>query len=176
MSPSSLCAWSVIPTVPTPPSTETHSCSLVYRKFSGYMLFRSFVERSFHCHRIHGLVADHDLNGLARDRVLHGQVTQADILVERRRGSAARHPSRRYAVQEDLVSVPSDAAAAHLESHQLAANAVFLLLEQHVAPDKLTLIELHDPAQVGLQRRNRGVDLVPVERHLGFQAQRIARA
>src|ERR1035438_6985347 len=39
MSPSSCCAWSVIPMVPASPSASTHSCSFVYRKFSGYMIY-----------------------------------------------------------------------------------------------------------------------------------------
>ena len=48
--------------------------------FSGYIfLFRSFVERSFHCDRIHRLVADHDLNGLADLRLRHREVAQADV-------------------------------------------------------------------------------------------------
>ena len=41
---------------------------------------------------------------------------------------------------------------------------------------KLPLLELHDPAQVGLQHGVVRVDVVAVERHLGFQPQGVPRA
>ena len=58
----------------------------------------------------------------------------------------------------------------------LRVTPALLLLEQRVAADEIALVELDDPAEVGFERRNRGVDLVAVERHFGFQAQRVARA
>ena len=58
----------------------------------------------------------------------------------------------------------------------LRGDAAFLLLDQRVAAHEVALVELDDPAQVGFERRNGGVDFVAVERHLGFQAQRVARA
>src|ERR1035441_7131690 len=123
MSPNSCCAWSVIPTVPASPSASTHSCSLVYRKFSGYIdLFRSFVKRGFHRHRIHGLVADHDLNVLCGNRLLRRKVTQSDVLVEGWRRAATGDPTGGGAVEEDFVAVAADAAAAHFKADELAAE------------------------------------------------------
>src|SRR5438128_12617604 len=95
------------------PSTRIHSWSFVYRRFSGTILFRSFVERGFHCHRIHRLVADHDLNGLARLRVGCREVAEADILADGRAGGATGDPAGGGAVELDLVAVAADAAAAH---------------------------------------------------------------
>ena len=77
---------------------------------------------------------------------------------------------------QHFVAVAADAAAAHFESDQLARDALLLLLRKRVAADEIAFVELDDPAEVGFERRDGGVDLVPVERHLGFQAQRVARA
>ena len=49
-------------------------------------------------------------------------------------------------------------------------------LSQRVAAHEIALVELHDPAEVGFQRRDGGVDFVAVKRHFGFQTQRVARA
>src|ERR1039457_4752481 len=127
MAPSSSCAWLVIPTVAVSPSARTHSCSLVYRKFSGYILFGSFVKRSFHGHRIHGLVTDHDLNRLAGMRVGDRQITEPDVLTQAWRGRTAGYPSRRRALDPHFVAVAADAPAAHFEAHQLAFEGALLL-------------------------------------------------
>src|SRR5689334_11223962 len=110
------------------PSMRTHSCSFVYRKFSGYMtLFRSFVERSFDRDRIHGLVADHDLDALAGLRVLNRQIAETDVLIKGGGGRAARDPTRGSAVEVHFVPVAANAAPAHFKTHHLAFEAALLL-------------------------------------------------
>src|SRR6266568_2334145 len=105
MSPKTACAWSVIPIVPMSPSTWTHSCSFVYRKFSGYMLFRSLIERSLHCHGLHRRIADEHLDIAAHLCLFHRQVTQPDVLVQCGRGRTTGDPTRRRSVQPDFVTV-----------------------------------------------------------------------
>ena len=47
---------------------------------------------------------------------------------------------------------------------------------ERLAADEVALVELHDPAEAGLERRGRLVELVPVERQRRLEAQRVARA
>src|SRR5436305_9383090 len=107
-----------MPTAPISPSTRIHSWSLVYRIFSGTMLFlfRSFVKRGFHRHRIHGLVADHDLHIRARPGMGSGQVTQPDVPPKSRRRRATGDPSGGRPIEIHFVAIATDAAAAHLEA------------------------------------------------------------
>src|ERR1035441_5270378 len=56
-------------------------------------LFRSFVKRGFHRHRIHWQVADHNFNACPRNRLLCWKVTQSDVLVEGRRRAATGDPT-----------------------------------------------------------------------------------
>ena len=58
----------------------------------------------------------------------------------------------------------------------LRARPFCLLAREHVAADEVALVELHDPAEVGLERGGGVVDVVAVERHLRLEAQRVARA
>ena len=46
---------------------------------------------------------------------------------------------------------------------------------ERLAPDEVALVELADPAEVGFEERVLFVDLVAVERHRGFEPQRVAR-
>src|SRR5579859_4718970 len=138
--------------------------------------FRSLIERRLHYLRVDGLIPHHDLDCTPDARLLHRQVTQPDILVQSRRGRSAGHPSGGRAVDEDFITIAGDAAPAHLKPHELAAYAAFLLPKQGCAADEISFIELDDADQVRLERRDGGVNLMAVERHFGFQPQRVAGA
>src|SRR5712692_3519512 len=69
-----------------------------------------------------------------------------------------------------------DAFVYHLEADELPARTFLLFAIENVAAHEVALVELHDPGEVGLERRGRVIDVVPVERHLRFQAQRVSRA
>src|SRR5436305_7962455 len=77
---------------------------------------------------------------------------------------------------DDLIAVAADSAIDHLESDELPARPFRLLALQDVAAVKVALVDFHDPPEVGFERRGGLVDVVAVERHLRFQAQRVARA
>src|SRR5512134_3993951 len=69
--------------------------------------------------------------------------------------------------------------ARHATLYQLEASQDFawsfqLLLEQRVPADELFFQAQGEP-QTGFYRRQPGVDLVPVERHAGFEAQAVTR-
>src|SRR2546421_8002707 len=72
--------------------------------------------------------------------------------------------------------MPGDAAVDHLESSQFAARSFRFLTLQDIASEEVALLDLDDPAKVGLEGRGGLVDVVAVERHLRFEAKRVARA
>ncbi len=53
---------------------------------------------------------------------------------------------------------------------------MLLLFGERTAAQKVAFVELDHPSQVGFIGRNGRVDLVAVEGHLRFQAQRVSRA
>ncbi len=75
----------------------------------------------------------------------------------------------------DRVLIAGDAPVDHLESDQQSRHARATLLQEDVAADEIALVELADPGEVRLQDRGRVVDVVAVERHFGFEPQRVAR-
>src|SRR5436305_1173091 len=77
---------------------------------------------------------------------------------------------------DDRVAVAADPAVDHLEADQLPPRPLRLLALQDVAAVEVALIQLDDPGQIRFQRRGGVVDVVAVERHPGFEAQRVARA
>ncbi len=75
----------------------------------------------------------------------------------------------------DLVAVTRNTAIDHLEAYQLAGNALGLLfLHERTVDEILTLDELGDPSQTGLDGRRGIVDIVAVEAETLLQAERIA--
>src|SRR5207244_9715683 len=98
------------------------------------------------------------------------------VLIQRGRGRAASPPSGRRAIDTNFVTIPRDTPPAHFKADQLTADALLLLTQQRFPSDEFALVELHDPAQVRLERRNGRVNLVAVQGHFGFQAQRVPRA
>src|SRR5436189_2448438 len=102
--------------------------------------FRSLVERRFHRLRIHGLIADHHLNGATGARLLDRQITQPDVLIQRGRGRSASHPSGRRAIDTNFVTIPRDTPPAHFKSDQFTADALLLLMLQRLPYDVLALV------------------------------------
>ena len=75
------------------------------------------------------------------------------------------------------VTVTGEAAALELKAHQLPGDAASFWALSAVSPVKgAALVQLHDPAQPGLERRGGVVDLVAVERVAHLQPQRVAGA
>src|SRR3954469_13584170 len=88
----------------------------------------------------------------------------------------ARDDADLFTAVDDRVAVPRDPSIHHLEPDQSAARPLGALALQDVAAHEVALLQLHDPGEVGLDRRGGVVDVVTVECHLCFEAQRIARA
>src|SRR5262249_51771911 len=111
-------------------------------------------------------------------------VPEPDGLVEARRersagddadGLAGRLAALPFA---DRVAVARRAAVPDLlEPDELPGKARRLDPDQRRLPEEVArLVELHDPAEAGLERVRRLVDLVAVERQASLEAQRVARA
>src|SRR6185503_16452329 len=93
-------------------------------------------------------------------------------------GSAARHLPDDGVALDDVVAVPRDRArlGGDAEPDEAALHALGLLLGEHIAPEERSLVELDGPAEAGLERRGRVVDVVAVQRQLRLEPQRVARA
>ena len=68
------------------------------------------------------------------------------------------------------------AATSVANADELALDAGVALGEQCSPAAELRLVEGDDPGQVGLQRRDAGTELVPVQRQPGLEPQRVASA
>src|SRR4051812_1200652 len=62
------------------------------------------------------------------------------------------------------------------EADEPTRQARLLLPNERVAADEIALRQLHEPAEVRLERRRRVVDVVAVERHPHLEPQRVAGA
>src|SRR5205823_5402390 len=111
----------------------------------------------------------------ARVRVLDGDVSHADVLLQVGRGAARCDAPDLCAADEHVLIVAGDAALRDLEADELAADALFLLARERGTPVEVALVELGDPTEAGFKERGRLVNLVPVERHRGFEPERVAR-
>ncbi|MNV81239.1 hypothetical protein D3C71_1748920 [compost metagenome] len=68
---------------------------------------------------------------------------------------------------------PRNAAVDHFDADQPARNALILLGFQRVPADEVALIQLHEEADARLQRRDVLRQLLPVQRQLCLEAERI---
>src|SRR6185436_4202448 len=75
-----------------------------------------------------------------------------------------------------IVAVTRDPAIEHLEADDPARGADRFLLAQDGGADEVVLLPADDPAEIRFHRRRRLVDVVAVEAHAGFEAQRVAGA
>src|SRR5262249_47327061 len=76
----------------------------------------------------------------------------------------------------DRVAMARDAALLHDEADQPAFDALGMLAGEGLTPDESASAELDHPAETGLARRGRLVDVVAVQAQPRLQAQRVARA
>src|SRR5919204_214224 len=191
-SPSCSCAKCVIPIVATSPSARTHSCSLEYLRSSGmvltaasYMRCRfatpSYVSGSFRAptvkRRLHyrsGNLFSADADGETGPdlRERRRDIREGDVLLHGRPERAARDLSDDLAAGDHLVPVPRDAALDH-ESRDTPAWSALFRRGDRVASEEL-LVELARPAEPGLDRVGRLVDVVAVEREARLEPQRVA--
>jgi len=71
---------------------------------------------------------------------------------------------------------PGDPPVHEFEADELPADPLLVLPDQDVASEELVLLEFNDPFEVRLQRGRRVVDVVPIERELGLEPERVAGA
>src|SRR5579862_1890308 len=170
-----------MPTLPRSPARSIHSWSLVYLKLAGYAMSplscgcSPLVER----HRDHpgarAAAADVHVELGARHGVIDGQIRHADRLLQVRRLRAARDRADPRRADVHVVPMAGDAAVDHLEAGDLPRDASGFLPAQRLGADEVRLVPADDPAEIGLERRGRLVDVAAVETHRCFETQRIAR-
>src|ERR1041385_8979114 len=172
-----------MPIVPIPSFSSkcTYSWLFAYLLSSGVLigaspLLSALVERGGDDARPSLFASDQDHELGAGRRFVERKICESDRFFQCRRMRAAGDDADLLAAVDDRVSVPGDAAVDHLESDQFPARSLDLFALQHVAAVEVSLFELHDPAEVRLERRGGVIDVVAVERHLRFETQRVARA
>src|SRR4030095_16849205 len=114
---------------------------------------RSDIEGSLDNPGRHSLSSYLDLNLLAQIAVRHWNVSQADVLFEVRRGTSTGEDASLLSVDENRVAIAANSFANHLEPNELFLDTLALLLHQCFLADKITLIQLDDPGQVGFPGR-----------------------
>src|SRR6185295_6005649 len=115
-----------------------------------------------------------DLNFLSLVCELSGNVGHADILFQIRRRTSRGYSTDALAIDYYFLIIAGDASLSYFKSNQPFANAGFFLLRQGLATDKVALVQFADPTEVRFQQRCVFIDLVPVKRHAGFKAKRVA--
>src|SRR6266851_570971 len=138
---------------------------------------RPLVKRCRHHLRTNALSANQHLERRTYGRKLQGHICQRDILLQEWRGRSASDVSNFLptAVQH-LVLIARDAALRHFQTHERTLDTRCLRLLQSRAPNELRLLHLAEAVEAGFPHIDRIGNLVPVERQLAFEAQRIACA
>src|SRR5678816_482337 len=134
-----------------------------------------FVERSLLDDRRNALASYLDLECSSRRGALSWQVRSPDGNPKRWTHGAAAHFAACGAVDIHVVSRSRKRSLSCRKACELFLDACFLLFDERVPSDKVTLLELHQPLQVCLERSDGIVDVVSVERHSHLEAQRVAR-
>src|ERR1043165_2347348 len=143
---------------------------------TGYrLLFFSLIKRHGDYLRADHSTANVNLYRLTDGCVIKRHVGHADVLLQVRRGAARSDVTDALTIDVNVLAVARNAALRDLEADELAAHAFFFLPGERVAPRKVALAELGNPAEVGFQKRRLFGDLVAVERHACFEAERVAR-
>src|SRR3954462_7133555 len=102
---------------------------------------------------------------------------ERDVLLQKGRWGARGDSSNLFPVGRKYgVTVAGDAAIGHFEAGELAFGAApgthgF----ERIAADEVALVELGVAVQAGFEDVDLVGDLVAIERHGGFEAQRVAR-
>src|SRR5476651_375628 len=139
-------------------------------------LLLSLVKRHRYDARAGAAAADVDVELGVWRGVLDRQIRHADGLLQVRRLRAAGDDPGFRVADVGVVAVTADAALEHLEADDLARRAARLLLAQRAGADEVVFLPADDPVEVRFDRGRRLVDVVAVEAHAGFEAQRVARA
>src|SRR5690606_35419171 len=135
------------------------------------------MERCSHLDRANRLPSNDDVQWLADPGYLPVDDRAADSFAQRRRRRPAGDKANRPAVHLDLiVRARHPATLDQLEPDQAPLHTLGLLPLQRLTPDKVALVELHREAQPRFERADLGRDLVAVEWHARFQAQRVPRS
>src|SRR5437868_1531060 len=137
---------------------------------------RILIEWRFDDRSWNALSADLDLERVSLLRSLGRQIARADRNAERGAHGAAAHHATRLVAVEHGITVAGDVAIAQREADEFFLDAGRLLLVERRAADELSLLELHEPVEIRLERRDRVVDVVAVERHSHLETQRVAGA
>src|ERR1051326_4921701 len=138
------------------------------------LLFRPLVKRRLYYLRANKPPAYVNLDLLARACVLGRNVSEADVLLEKRRRTARRYFTNALVVDDYFLIVARDAAVRDFKPNQLSFHALGFLLGQGFAADEVAFIEFTNPAEVCFEQRGGFVDLVAVERESGFEPERVA--
>ena len=104
------------------------------------------------------------------------QERERDPPLEHGREVAAGDLADDLAVGEDRVPGARDLPAVDASPRRRRATPRSRSATSGVAAPEVALVEAHDPAQPGLQRRDARAELVAVQRQPGLEAQRVARA
>src|SRR5688572_13855324 len=76
-----------------------------------------------------------------------------------------------------MVAVACDPTPLHLEADELLAQPLGVLQQERPLPDKpLLLIQVHREGDTSFERCSLRIELVPVETHPRFEAQRVPGA
>src|SRR3981081_1391045 len=180
-SPSCDWAYSVIPTVAVSPSVLTHSWvsanriplrSGILSPFSSFRMRpvvkgqRNDFRRSGGAPNVHAKTRP----GLSQGR---RHVRHPDVVAKREGDVARGHGAHPFAAFYDRVPMPRDTPIERFEAHEHPAETVLAGLHDRVAAHKV-LVQTEGPVQTGLERIRGDVDVVAVEAHSRFEAQRVA--
>src|SRR5579885_1625993 len=166
-----------------PPSTlaRLHTFRLSYHAllricvFSS-SLFRALVERQGNNLRRHALAPNIDLHVPPGRGASSVDVAHTDTLLQRRAAGAAGQLANALIAFIDGIATAWHAAFAQFDADEQLARPLLFYLAQRIAPDEISLSQLHRPAQTCLQRIGPLIKLVAVETVAGLQTQRVARA
>ena len=137
---------------------------------------RVLVEREFDDRASEALAADIDFECVAGRSVIGGHVAGANGDPAARRARATAHVATCRAIDEHRIAVTREGAIGDREAHELLRDSGRLLCFECRLPDKVTLLHLHEPLEIGFQRRDGVVDVVAVEGHPHLEAERVAAA
>src|SRR3989442_5773430 len=119
------------------------------------------------------LSADLDGDVFADDRVGRLDVRERDGFLDGWTERARRDDAQSRTVRHHRIAVSRNGAVRHLETDELSLDALRARRFDRRTTHEITLDRLHDPAESGLERVRRLVDVVAVERVGHLESQRV---
>src|SRR5579863_4273625 len=160
--------------MPWDPSLFPASDRLRSLRCSGFL--RSLVKRRWNYPSLALLRANFHKQTRAYRGKRRRHVGQSDVFAEcGRRQATSDHADGLAGFIANAVLVTRDAPVDHLEANQCARQARSLGPLERGSPDEIALLHLAIAVEAGFPDVDFVADFVAVERHLGFQAQRVAR-